>query len=205
MDHKHSISPKLRAFIAGLTPVAVFRITLITSVIIALAAGIIYSTATKSLHVNINKVDTASVDLNGSEDLGGIEPNGYKNISYRITNNSTKPAYVFIRIEMDTPGLYEVTDTDWVELKDVEAENEIILAYGESSSMTPVPIADSVTMAGRLHCLADAEMSSQLTGTEMDIDVTGCLVYGVGEDGEDIVYSKKAGDLWQAYMENRWS
>ena len=86
-----------------------------------------------------------------------IKPEGYKNISYSIKNQSTKPAYVFIRIEMATPRLYEVMDTDWVELKDLEAENEIILAYGESSSMTPVPIADPVTMAGRLHCLADAE------------------------------------------------
>ena len=91
MDHKHGISTKIRAFIVGLTPVALFGITLITSVIIALAAGIIYRTATKSLHVNINKVDTASIDLNGSSDLGGIEPDRYKNINYSIKIQSTKP------------------------------------------------------------------------------------------------------------------
>ena len=96
MDHKNGISTKLRAFIAGLTPVAVFRITLITSVIIALAAGIIYRTATKSLHVNINKVDTASIDLNGSLDLGGIEPIGYKDISYSVKNQSTKPVFLLL-------------------------------------------------------------------------------------------------------------
>ena len=87
MDHKHAISTKLRAFVAGLMPIAVLRITLITSIIVALAATIFYRTATKSLHVNINKVDTASIDLNGSLDLGGIEPIGYKDISYSVKNN----------------------------------------------------------------------------------------------------------------------
>ena len=71
MDHKHGISTKLRVFIVGLIPVAIFRITLIASAIVTLAATIIYRTATKSIHVNINKVNTASIDLNGSEDLGG--------------------------------------------------------------------------------------------------------------------------------------
>ena len=84
---EYTFTQKIRAFIAGLTPVAVFRLTLITSIIVALAAGIIYRTATKSLHVNINKVDTASIDLNGSLDLGGIEPIGYKDISYSVKNN----------------------------------------------------------------------------------------------------------------------
>ena len=78
-----------------------------------------------------------------------------------------------------------------------------ILAYGTLDKMTPVSIGETVELIGRLHCLADAEMYAELSGIDMDIDVTGCLVYGVGEDGEDIGYSKKAGDLWQAYVENR--
>ena len=175
---EYTFTQKIRVFIAGLTPVAVFRITLITSIIIALAAGIIYRTATKSLHVNINKVDTASIDLNGSEDLGGIGSGGFKDIEYSVKNESTKPAYVFIRIEMTTPKLYGVTDTDWVELESIEAENEIILGYGTAAAMTSVPVGETIDLIGRLHCLADAEIYSQLSGIEMDIDVGAAKNFG---------------------------
>ena len=65
------LSAKLRAFIAGLTPSMIFRFTLISSLIVALAAGILYRTASESLHVNIDKVDTASISLAGSDNLGG--------------------------------------------------------------------------------------------------------------------------------------
>lgn len=53
-------------------------------------------------------------------------------------------------------------------------------------------------MNGRLHCLADAVTYSSLTGTDMDIDVHGCLVYGTGGD-----YNTSAGSLWQAYQDNK--
>ncbi|MBR1478731.1 MAG: hypothetical protein IJ608_12365, partial [Lachnospiraceae bacterium] len=94
-----STASKLRAFVAGLTPATIFKITLCTSVIIALAAGIIYYTATDSKHVNIDKVETATVVLSGSDDLGGIGPGEFKAVEWGVTNNSTSPAYVFIRIE----------------------------------------------------------------------------------------------------------
>ena len=67
-----SNSSKLRAFLAGLTPAAVFKITLVSSVVIALAATIIWHTATDTLHVNISPVHTETVVLDGSRDLGGI-------------------------------------------------------------------------------------------------------------------------------------
>lgn len=82
------LSAKLRAFIAGLTPNIIFRFTLISSVIVALAATIIYRTASESLHVNIDKVDTASISLSGSQDLGGIEPGGYVPVEWGVTNHS---------------------------------------------------------------------------------------------------------------------
>ena len=66
-----SIASKIRSFIAGLTPAAVFRVSLLGSVIV-LAAAIIYHTATQSIHVNINKVDTATVVLTGSDNLGDM-------------------------------------------------------------------------------------------------------------------------------------
>jgi len=67
-DKKTGLSAKLRAFIAGLTPATVFKYTFLSSVIVALAATILYRTASESLHVNIDKVDTASIDLEGSQD-----------------------------------------------------------------------------------------------------------------------------------------
>ena len=106
------MSQKLRAFIAGLTPATVFRFTLISSVIVALVATIIYRTASESLHVNIDKVDTASISLAGSENLGGIEPGGYVSVEWGVTNQSTKEAYVFIHIQMNTAGLYEIVGSD---------------------------------------------------------------------------------------------
>ena len=69
--------------------------------------------------------------------------------------------------------------------------------------MTPVPVADSVTMVGRLHCLASAEVYSELTGDDLDIDVDACLVYGVEEDGSDGSYSTGAEVLWGKYLENK--
>ena len=153
--------------------------------------------------MNIDKGETATVVLTGSDDLGGISADGYKALSYSITNQSTAPAYVFVRIEEAIAGLYEVVDTDWVEVTAAESENELIFAYGESGSLTPVDVSDSVSFAGRLHCLADAATFSQLTGTDMDIDVEGCLVYGTAEDGGAVGYNTSASALWQAYIDNK--
>lgn len=195
---------KFRAFITGLTPAAIFKFTLCTSVIIALAAGIIYYTATDSKHVNIDKVETASISLDGAENLGGIGSGEYKAVEWGVTNNSTSPAYVFIRIEMATPGLYEVVDIDgWCELTSIEGENEIILGYGELGSLTPVGIGEEVVMSGRLHCLADAVMYSGLSGDDLDIDVEACLIFGTAEDGGSVGYNTGALSLWDRYLENK--
>ena len=108
---------KIRAAVLGLMPATVFKISLATSVIV-LAASIIYRTATDTLHVNVDKVETTTLTLTGAEDLGGIEAGGYKGVSYSVKNQSTSPAHVFIRIEMRTPGLYEVVDTnEWCEVE----------------------------------------------------------------------------------------
>ena len=170
-----------------------------------MAAGIIWHTATKSLHVNINKVETESILLTGSQDIGGIASGGFVSLNYSVRNDSTSPAYVFVRIEEATAGLYEVVDLDgWVRVTDAENDNEFIFAYGTSGSMEPVAIGDEVAFTGRLHCLADAVTYSQLTGTDMDIDVEeGCLVYGTAEDGGVVAYNTGAGALWQAYSENK--
>ena len=66
-----------------------------------------------------------------------------------------------------------------------------------------VPFVNTVTFTGRLHCLADAVTYSGLSGTDMDIEVEGCLVYGTSEDGGVAEYNKITVALWQAYMENR--
>ena len=209
VSNSYSISAKVRAFIAGLTPSMIFKYTFFSTVIIALAAVITYHTATQSIHVNINKVDTATVVLSGSDNLGGIGPGEYKGVSYSLTNNSTSPAYVFIRIEMATPGLYEIVGTEsaaidgWCRLTSVEGDNELIFAYGELGNMTPVGIGEEVVMSGRLHCLAGVEQYRGLSGDDMDIDVHGCLVYGTDNDGGEAVYNKSASALWQAYLENK--
>ena len=92
------ISAKLRAAVLGLTPSMIFKYTFFSTVLIALAATIIYHTASQSIHVRIDKVETSSVVLSGSDNLGGIGSGEYKSFSYTLTNNSTSPAYVFIRI-----------------------------------------------------------------------------------------------------------
>ena len=205
-----STSSKLRAFIAGLTPGMIFRYTFFTSVLITLAATIIYHTATDSLHVNVNKVETSSILLSGSDDLGGIGSGQYKSVLYSVKNESTSPAYVFIRIKEATAGLYEVvgsasegTPDGWCEVEAAEADDEIILGYGELGGLTPVAIGEEVVMSGRLHCLAGAEWYSTLTGDDLDLDVYGCLVYGTDSDGGSIGHDTSAGALWQAYSENR--
>ncbi len=204
-----SISDKIRAALLGLTPSVIFKYTFFGTVLIALAATIIYHTAKQSIHVRIDKVDTATVVLTGSDNLGGIGSGEYKAVSYSITNNSTAPAYVFVKIEENSPGLYEVVGDGsnppdgWCRLTTAEEPGEIILAYGELGNMTPVGIGEEVVMSGRLHCLADAVTYSGLSNSDMDIDVHGCLVYGTDNDGGEAVYSKSAGSLWQAYQDNK--
>lgn len=154
--------------------------------------------------MRIDKVDTATVLLSGSDNLGGIGPGELSSINYGITNQSTSPAYVFIRIEMATPGLYEIvgsgnnTPDGWCRVSAAENDNEIILAYGElgssgsSGNMTPVEVGESESLEGRLHCLADVVTYSSLSSSDMDIDVHGCLVYGTDYDGGEAVYNTGA-------------
>ena len=74
--------------------------------------------------MRIDKVETATVVLSGSDDLGGISAGGFKAVEYNLTNNSTASTYVFVRIEEATAGLYEVVDTSgWVEV--TTAENSV--------------------------------------------------------------------------------
>ena len=204
VSNDYSLGAKIRAFIAGLTPSMIFKYTFFSTVLIALAATIIYHTATDSKHVNINKVDTATVVLTGSDDLGGISAGGFKAVEYSLTNNSTAPAYVFVRIEEATSGLYEVVDTSgWVRVTAAEGPGELIYAFGELGNMTPVGIGEEVVMSGRLHCLADAVMYSGLSGVDLDIDVEACLVYGTSEDGGNVGYNTGALSLWERYIGNK--
>ena len=83
-----------------------------------------------------------------------------------MSNQSTKPAYVFVRIEEAAPGLYEVvgavSDTDlhgWSRVTSAD-DSELVYAYvgeGGAGSMQPVAVGDNVLFQGRLHCLASAE------------------------------------------------
>ena len=91
-ENTDSNSSKLRAFIAGLTPAAVFKYTFLTSLVAVFAATIIWHTATDTLHVNISPVHTETVVLGGPDDLGGIELGGYKAVEWSVSNQSTKPA-----------------------------------------------------------------------------------------------------------------
>ena len=61
----------------------------------------------------------------------------------------------------------------------------------------------SATFTGRLHCLADAVTYAELSGYDMDIEVTGCLIYGVGENGENVGYDTGVESLWEKFLENR--
>ena len=201
---------KIRAGLLGLTPATIFRYIFFTSVVVAVAATIIYHTATDSLHVNVNKVETSRIVLSGSDDIGGIESGGYKAVEWSVKNKSTSPAYVFIRIKEATVGLYEVVDASsegapdgWCEVEAAEGNDELIFGYGEPGGLTPVAIGEEVVMSGRLHCLADVEQYSYLTGDDLDLDVYGCLVYATGENGENVGYDTSAGSLWQAYVDNR--
>ena len=214
MRDKNDVKPdntnagsKLRAFLAGLTPAAVFKYTFLTSLVAVFAATIIWHTATDTLHVNINRVETATVVLSGSQDLGGIEAGGYLPLSYSIKNASTKPAYVFVRVEMATPRLYEVVDNEgWSRVTSAD-DSELVYAYtgaeGGADVMEPVSVGDNVLFRGRLHCLASAEEYSYLSGDDMDIEVTGCLIYGVGENGENVGYDTGVESLWEKFVENR--
>lgn len=68
--------------------------------------------------------------------------------------------------------------------------------------MAAVSVGDNVLFQGRLHCLASAEEYSYLSGDDMDIAVTGCLIYGVGENGENVGYDTGSESLWEKFVEN---
>ena len=114
---------------------------------------------------------------------------------------------------MATPGLYEVVGADtegWSRVTSAD-DGELVYAYtGEESSggsdggslMSAVPVGDNVLFQARLHCLASAEVYSELNGSDMDIEVTGCLIYGVGENGENVGYDTGSESLWEKFVEN---
>lgn len=49
----------------------------------------------------------------------------------------------------------------------------------------------SATFAGHLHCLADAVEYAGLEADDMDIDVTGCLVYGKEREEERLITTQE--------------
>ena len=100
-------------------------------------------------------------------------------------------------------GKQENVPDGWCRVTSSEGDNEIILVYGTSAEMTPVAINDTVTMSGRLHCLADVERYAGLSADDMDITVEGCLVYGMLEDGSGASYNTNAESLWQTYSVNK--
>ena len=55
---------------------------------------------------------------------------------------------------------------------------------------------------GRQHCLADAVTYAGLSSDDMDIEVTGCLIYGVGENGENVGYDTGGESLWEKFLDN---
>ena len=83
--------------------------------------------------------------------------------------------------------------------------NELVYAYTGGSgadNMSVVSVGDNVLFRARLHCLASAEVYSELGGSDMDIDVTGCLIYGVGENGENVGYDTGSESLWERFVGN---
>lgn len=65
-------------------------------------------TAIQFIHVNVSPVNTATEAFSGATDFGEIGSGKYVSLNYGVKNESTKLAYVFIRIEMATPRLYDV-------------------------------------------------------------------------------------------------
>ena len=195
-ENPQSITKQIRAAIAGISPLWIFVIVSVTTMI-AIAAVLSYFTANQKKHVNVDKVDTAKIMLTGADDLGGIAAGGYKAFDYSVKNESSQRAYVFIRVDMETSGLYELVETDgWCKVSG--ESNQLICGYGTSGALTPVEIGDEVSFTGRLHCLADAERYSTLTGDDMDFDVCGCLVFWTGDGNNNV----SASYLYQMYLEN---
>lgn len=58
------------------------------------------------------------------------------------------------------------------------------------------------TFTGRQHCLADAVTYAGLSSDDMDIEVTGCLIYGAGENGENAGYDTGSESLGEKFVEN---
>ena len=190
------ITKQIRAVIAGISPLWIFAIVLMTTLVV-LAAVIVWHAAHDSKSVNVDKVDTAKITLTGAENLGGIAAGGYKAFDYSVKNESSQKAYVFIRVDMETSGLYELVETDgWCKV--TGDSNQLIYGYGTSGALTPVEIGDEVSLTGQLHCLADAEWYSSLTGDDMDFDIYGCLVFWTGDGNNNV----SAQYLYQMYLEN---
>ena len=199
---------QVKAAVTGTSPVWIFAFSCLLSIVVF--AAVTYFTAHKGMDVNLDKVDTTDITLAGSNDLGGISSGEKVAFDYTVTNTSSQPAYIFLRIDANqytdaisgqSKELYELTDLDntdgsWTKI-DSGQPGQIVYAYGGSGTMSPVQINETVVLNAQFHCLADAESYKDLSESDMDISVHGCLVFGVGGN-----VSESPSALYQIYKDN---
>ena len=148
-------------------------IILIASISIAAYAAITYI-----FHLYQNVHNERGVKIAGSwieDNIEGQEvlPGSSFTLSQTITNESTEPVYVFVRV--DTEGnAYSISELDpsWSKVK--EAEDVILLAYGSAGAMVEIGPDVEVEFSGLLTLDVSNKEFSELNDSALDFSVHAC-------------------------------
>ena len=175
-------------------------VTSITSIILVAALGVgAYAAADYFFHFSRNVHNTRGIEISGEwtdNEIAGKEvlPGSAFQISQEITNTSTEPVYVFVRIDTEE-NAYSISDlkAGWTVAK--ESDGVILLAYGSSEAMTEVAPDAKVGITGKLTLDVTNAEFSDLDDTALDFTINAC---GVGKSQCDTHYLSPA-DVYAAY------
>lgn len=169
--------------------------------LIIAAVGIVaYAAATYVFHLFQDVHNPRGVVISGSwtGEVEGKEvvPGSTFSLNQTISNNSTEPVYIFVRVDTES-NAYKISNLSdgWTAVKD--ADDEILIAYGSGSSMNAVAPDVSVRFSGTLTLDVSNSEFAELEDSALDFTIHACGV-AVSQCGGHV----SAADVYEDYRSN---
>ena len=152
--------------------------SLASILLIGTISVVAYAAINYFFHLNFTVDNTRGVKIGGAwtgDDIEGtaVLPGDTFQLTQTITNESTEPVYVFVRV--DTEGnAYSISELDpsWSKVK--AEDGVILLAYGSTSAMVEVGPDVEVDFGGILTLDVSNKEFSELNDSALDFSVHAC-------------------------------
>ena len=151
-------------------------------VLITVVSVTVYALDNDFFHLRSSVDNSRGVKIAGSwtgDDIEGKEviPGDTFTLSQEITNDSTEPVYVFVRIDTEE-NAYKISELhpDWTVVK--ESEDMILIVYGTQSRMTEVAPDATIEFGGLLTLDVSNSQFADLPDEALDFNINAC---GVGK------------------------